>query len=274
MLTRETHRLLSGRVWQVYAGGAGAPLLWLHGMTGVAADDPLLAVLGEHHRVHAPVAPGFADLAELAQIDDIRDLVLDYDDLLEALGLRTAVLVGHSFGAMVAAEIAAHCPHRAAALVLLSPVGLWSDAHPVADIFAQPAGEMDQLLWHDPAARERFRTRLADRAAGGSAAEQMITLVSSLAAVTKFLWPIPDKGLRKRLPRIAAPTLVVFGAEDRFVPCRYGEEFRAGLRHGAVALVPEAGHMVPYEKTHEVAGLVGDFLRSARAAHNGKEERS
>ena len=55
---------------------------------------------------------------------------------------------------MIAAEIAAHFPGRAEQLVLLAPFGMWNDAYPVADIFAMPYTQIDDILWHDPAKRE------------------------------------------------------------------------------------------------------------------------
>jgi len=264
MLARETVRLGNGHSWQVYSGGAGPALLWLHGLTGIAEDDPVAVALAQTYSVIAPVAPGFTDLEELSEIDNIHDLALAYDDLLGGLPLAPTIIVGHSFGAMVAAEIAAHCPGRVEILALLSPLGLWNEAYPVADIFAVPPTQMDDLLWHDGAARDAFRARRAAAAEKQSLADQLITVMRGLSAVTKFTWPIPDKGLRKRLPRITASTLVLFGAEDRFVPRRYAGDFRAGLRHGETAIIPGAGHMVPYEKTGEIVGLVNRLVKGAR----------
>ncbi len=148
-----------------------------------------------------------------------------------AMGLReTMAIVGHSFGGMIAAELAAHFPDRATRLVLIAPVGLWNDAYPVADIFAVPVGEMDQLLWHDKAAREAHAARIsAASAAGQDQIEQILSLTRNLTSLTKILWPIPDRGLRRRLRRIAAPTLVLFGASDAFVPARYGADFASGI---------------------------------------------
>ncbi len=65
----ETIALASGRRWQVYSGGAGPDLLWLHGLRGVDPADPLLVALQTRYRVTAPVAPGFNDLDELSQIE-------------------------------------------------------------------------------------------------------------------------------------------------------------------------------------------------------------
>ena len=262
-MSSDTVTLRSGRRWQVYSGGEGAPLVWLHGLRGVDPADPTLVALQKSHRVTAPVAPGFNDLAEINNINNIHELALDYDDLIEALGLRAFTLVGHSFGAMIAAEIAAHFPARAARLVLLAPFGLWNDAYPVADVFAVPGAQLDDLLWHDASARERFAPQPAPDADLKAVAAERIKLAQSLTAVTKFVWPIPDRGLRRRLPRIACPVLAVFGGEDQVVPPRYAEDFKAGLRDARTAVVAGAGHMLTYERPGEVARMLEEFVRAA-----------
>jgi pimeloyl-ACP methyl ester carboxylesterase len=260
MLTSETIRLASGRSWRVFGGGSGAPLLWLHGPRGVAAADPLLEALAAQRRIIAPLAPGFDDLEQLGEIDTIHELVLDYDDLLRGQKLPSLPIIGHSFGGMIAAELAAHYPDRATRLVLIAPVGLWNDAYPVADLFARPVGEMDQILWRDVAARDAYTAHAAAGVAGDSELEQMLGLTRNLTALTKFIWPIPDKGLRRRLRRIAAPSLIVFGADDAFVPARYAGDFAKGIATAEALVIPGAGHMVPYEKTAEVAQATLRFL--------------
>ena len=261
MLASEEVRLRSGRNWHVFRGGSGPELLWLHGLRGVDAADPLLTELEKTHRVVAPVAPGFTDLEEVADIGDIHELALDYDDLLRGLKLGGLPIVGHSLGAMMAAELAAHFPERATRLVLLGPVGLWNDAYPVGDVFALPVAEMDRMLWHDTAARDAYAARLSASDAAKSQVDQILSITRSVASVTKFVWPIPDKGLGKRLRRITAPTLVVFGSDDAFVPPRYAQDFAAGIARCETAIVKGAGHMAPYEKTAEVAALIEKFLK-------------
>src|ERR1700730_15481988 len=115
-----TEALASGRRQVLNAAGIGSPVVWLHGLGGVEPNDPLLAALAREHRVIAPLPPGFRDLEELEGLATFHDLALHYDDLLEALRLESVTLVGHSFGAMTAAEVAAHFPRRVSALVLLS----------------------------------------------------------------------------------------------------------------------------------------------------------
>jgi pimeloyl-ACP methyl ester carboxylesterase len=260
MLIGETVRLPSGRAWRVFRGGEGREILYLHGPHGIDPADPFLAALGLRHRVVAPLAPGFADLDELAEIDNVHDLALDYDDLIRGLDIGPVPIVGHSFGAMMAAELAAHFPDRVARLVLIAPVGLWNDAYPVADIFAAPVLEMEGMLWRDASAREAHAARMKELASGSDEAEQMIAVARSLTALAKFIWPIPDKGLRRRLKRIAAPTLALFGADDRFIAPRYAEDFTRGIADAEAAVVAGAGHMAPYEKTEEISALIARFL--------------
>ena len=265
-MNSEIVSLPNGRRWQVYSGGEGPQILWLHGLRGVDPADPTLAALQTRYRVTAPVAPGFNDLDELARIDNIHELALDYDDLVDALGLIGFTLIGHSFGAMIAAEIAAHFPGRAEQLVLLAPFGMWNDAYPVADIFAMPYTQIDDILWHDPAKRDTFARRVATDADVKIVAEQTVTLARNLTAVTKFVWPIPDRGLRRRLPRIACPALVLFGAEDRVVSSRYADDFKAGLHGANTAVVADAGHMLPYEQPEQVKHRFEEFVRAVKTA--------
>ena len=260
MLTSESLRLKTGRSWHVSSGGTGAPLLWLHGLSGIHKSDPLVAVLERKHRIIAPLAPGSRDLAEIDEIGNIHELALDYDDLLEHLNFEGGIIVGHSFGAMVAAEIAAHFPRRAKKLVLLAPVGLWNENYPGRDVFAEPFAAVESFLWHDKQAREALIARRSNEDGPVSDAERLIAIAQSLTAVTKFVWPLPEKGLRKRLPRVVAETLAVFGAEDTFISPRYAEDFKRCLPKLQTAVIKGAGHMLPYERTEEVAGLVEKFL--------------
>ncbi len=263
MLTSEKIKLKNGRAWQVYAGGTGPKLVFLHGLNGISTSDPLLGALERKHSVIAPVAPGFNDLAEIDEIGNVHELALDYDDLLEHFGIDGAMIIGHSFGAMVGAEIAAHFPRRAKQLVLLAPVGMWNDAYPVKDIFAEPYMQIENLLWHDQEARAALASRRSNEEGPQSEAERIIAVAQTLTAVTKFTWPIPDKGLRKRLPRISAATLALFGEKDGFISPRYAEDFGRGLRLGQTTIVKGAGHMLPYEKTEDVLALIDRFLAAS-----------
>jgi pimeloyl-ACP methyl ester carboxylesterase len=242
----------------VYEVGDGPPLVWLHGLYGVDADAAVLESLAERYRVYAPVAPGFANLDDLTDLRDVHDVALHYDDVLDALAVDETVLAGYSFGAMMAAEYAAHYPRRVSRLVLISPVGLWNDAYPVADLWGLPAPELPRLLYAD--------LDKAPRTDGSSAGvEAIVKLVSGMTSVARFLWPIPDRGLARRLYRVAAPTLIVHGERDAFVPVQYAHDFAAALAHADVVVIPEAGHMLLAEAPRPTLQAVDAFLSRQEA---------
>lgn len=256
----ETLDLFSNHHQVVFRAGEGPPLVWLHSLYGVEADSSIIHALARQYSVYAPLAPGFANLAELDNIRDIHDLALHYDDILQALGLASPIVAGHSFGAMLAAELAAHVPDHVSRLVLASPLGLWNDEYPVADIFSVPAQQMPTLLYAN-----------MEHAPGGTATpdiEAIVALAQGMTTVARFLWPIPDRGISRRLHRILAPTLIIHGAEDQFVPPHYADEFVAMMPRASSEIVPEAGHMLFAEAFDASLAAVSRFLTRVEVLSN------
>jgi pimeloyl-ACP methyl ester carboxylesterase len=85
-------------------------------------------------------------------------------------------------------------------------------------------------------------------------------LVWALGCTGKFVWPIPDKGLEQRLYRISAPTLIVWGEQDRLIPASYADDFAARISGSKVAIVPGAGHIPQVEATDTTYTVVDGFL--------------
>ena len=94
---------------RVLQAGEGEPLLYVHGAGGLFWD-PLLDALAATHHVIAPEHPGAGDSQGLEHVEDLWDLVLYYNELLDSFGVERAAVVGHSFGGMVAAELASTSP--------------------------------------------------------------------------------------------------------------------------------------------------------------------
>lgn len=246
---------------QYLRGGTGEPLLFLHG-SGSLREGAYLDELAEQFTLYAPWHPGFGPSEGSEHIEDIIDLALYYHDLMDELAIDSAHVVGHSLGGMLAAELAALCAHRVKNLVLVNPVGFWRDEEPVLDFFSLSQEQMMPYIWHDPEseiARETYRIP-EDRKAR---AEMMLERARSLATAGKFLWPIPDRGLKRRIHRIQAPTLVIWGDADRLVPPSYAEDFRSRLRDARVEVLSECGHMPMFEKRAEFVALVTDFLTAS-----------
>src|SRR5260370_15679699 len=122
---------MGGKAIQLFTGGAGAPLLFLHG-AGVYWWMPAHELLAARHRVHAPVHPGFGVSEGYEEIEGMDDLVFHTLDVMDALGLERADVVGLSLGGWLAAELALRHPGRVNRLVLVDAAGtpgpVWSSA--------------------------------------------------------------------------------------------------------------------------------------------------
>lgn len=238
--------------------GSGAPLLFLHSEWGPPAPE-LVDALADGLRVLLPSHPGFGATTGTEQLHDLPDLLYYYLDLLDALDLRDLPLVGHGLGGMIAAELAALQPERFSRLVLIAPLGLWNDAYPVLDFFAATPVELAAALYHDPespAAKARAAVPPEDE---GYLAF-MLERAKSMATAAKYLWPIPNRGLARRLHRIRVPTLLLWGESDGIVPTRYGADFQRLLPRAEFATIPAAGHLPDAEQPAELAARIARFV--------------
>jgi pimeloyl-ACP methyl ester carboxylesterase len=247
---------------RVHVKGAGPAVMFLHGPWGLTWG-PFLDALAQQFTVYAPEHPGTSagDPEVIQHVDSLWDLVLCYDELLEALRLGEVMLAGHSFGAMMACEVAALRPARVRRLVLLDPIGLWRDDAPVVNWMLLAPAEMAAHVFDTPdgpAARAMFA--VPDDPEEGALARTRLTW--AMGATGKFIWPIPDKGLRKRIHRITAPTLLVWGAADRLVPRAYAQEFAGRLPDARLEVVAGAGHAPHLEQPEATARAVGAFLKT------------
>jgi pimeloyl-ACP methyl ester carboxylesterase len=255
-------KLWQGKIeTEIEVTGHGPPLVFLHGPWGLAGDKDFIGLLAATHTVYAPRHPGTSerDSEAVHQIDDWLDLVVYYGELFDRLELSQVVLAGHSFGGMLACEIAAALPERVSRLILIDPVGLWRDDLPVknwmilspaalrAALFADPDGEPAQKFFAVP-------SKTAARV------EAQAARIWSLACTGKFVWPIADKGLKKRIHRIAMPTLIVWGKKDGVIAPAYADEFARRIADARVATIDGAGHLPHIEQAERVAQATRDFL--------------
>ena len=238
-------------------GGAGPALVYLHGAGGVTADDPLLADLATTHTVYAPLIPGYGDSEECPEIRDMLDFTLHTWDVVAALGLTDPVLVGHSMGGMIAAEMAAIQPNDLSRLALICPAGLWDDDHPIADLFATLPFEMPALLFHDAVAGAAMLTAGRNVTDPNFLQTYLVNNARQLGMAGRILFPIPERGLQQRMYRIKAQTVVIWGDSDRLIPPVYAHGFKKGIAGAELVSIPEAGHMVTLEKP----GVVAEAIR-------------
>jgi pimeloyl-ACP methyl ester carboxylesterase len=256
-------------VWQnkvdthVKIAGSGPPVVFLHGAGGLTWD-PFLDRLAAQYTVYAPEHPGThpGDPDAIQPIESLWDLVVYYYELFDKLDLRSPAIVGHSFGGMMAAELAATAPERVSKLVLISPIGFWRDDAPVRNwMIITPATDLPKYLFADPegAVAQQIFGPPADPA---QAVDAQIQMVWSMACTGKFVWPLPDKGLKKRIHRLSAPSLIVWGKQDALVPPVYAEEFASRMSDARIEYVDNAGHLPHLEQLEHVSGVITEFLKT------------
>lgn len=249
----------------VQIAGQGPPLVYFHPAAGLAWD-PFLGELAQQHTIYAPQFPGThpSDPRAIHDVEAWWDVVLLYEEALRRLELSAVPAVGQSFGGMLAAELAAHYPRLFDRLVLLDPIGLWLNDTPVANWIAAPPEELPNLLFYDPAS-EAAQAMLAMPDDPDEAAAAQAALVWALGCTGKFCWPVPDRGLRKRLHRVTTPTLIVWGENDALAPVAYAAEFDRLLPHSQVVTIPNCGHIPQVEQTKTTLEAVQPFLADGAA---------
>jgi pimeloyl-ACP methyl ester carboxylesterase len=82
----------------------------------------------------------------------------------------------------------------------------------------------------------------------------------TMASILQFIWPLPDKGLAKRLYRVNAPTLLVWGGQDRLVDPAYGDAFASAIPGARLEVIDGAGHLPQLEQAERTTAVVTEFL--------------
>src|SRR5262245_8494567 len=212
---------VQGIATHLFEAGApeAPPLLYLHGAMLGNLWLEYHRALARHFHLFAPDIPGFGLTPRPDWMRDMSDYVLYFRDLLDALGLEQPLLVGHSLGGWMAAEVAVWYPERVDRLVLADATGIRVKGAPLADFFAMTAGERLAICFDDFSA-----------AAPLIPAEVTVDIIMDgyrqLTTLASLAWnPSFDPKLERRLQRLRCPTLVLWGETDRLIPLAYGEAF-------------------------------------------------
>jgi pimeloyl-ACP methyl ester carboxylesterase len=257
--TLETRR--GARVRVLEAGPEdGRPVVFLHGVAGLVEDHAFLERLAERHRVLAPELPGYGESEGEELLEDMLDFALHGWDVVDGLGLRRPALIGHSMGGMIAAEMACLNPGGLDRLVLVDALGLWLDEHPVPDLFTFLPFQFGDVLFHDPERGAALLTGGLDFSDDAALREFFVGNARRLGTAGKILFPVPNRRVSKRLYRAVVDTLVVWGESDGLVPPAHADRWGELLPCASVVRIPEAGHMVPYERPDALAEEVLRFL--------------
>ena len=216
-MTRSEETLkIGGKAVQLFTGGAGPPLLYLHG-AGTYWWMP----------VHD-------------------------------LGLERVDVVGLSLGGWLAAELALRHPGRVHRLVLVDAAGTRVPGVVREDLFMASPAKARQLLFADPSS-----ALAAELVPDVPAPERLEAALRGREAAARLLWNphVQYRKLTSRLGRIKAPTLVVWGAQDRVLPLALGETYQRGIPGATLTTIEGCGHLPPLEAPERFAHIVLDFLR-------------
>ena len=255
----EAERLsLRGVDLQILRGGAGPPLLLLHGLGPVEPDAPVLDLLAAHAEILAPTHPGFGHAPRPDDFETVYDLVRLYLDVLDHLAYAKVTLMGLSFGGWLAAEIAATCPHRLDKLVLVGAVGIKvsdRETPDILDLFNTAPAVVERRRWHDPAKWAPDYDAMSDDA--------LVAHARNRDALCLYAWDpyMHNPRLKRWLPRIAVPTLALWGASDGVVKPAYGRAYSALIPGARFEVIEAAGHHPEIEQSVAFAERVVAFLR-------------
>lgn len=239
----------------VYAIGHGYPLLYLHG-AGTFPGFDFARRLANHCRVIIPHHPGFGETADSAEAATMEGLVEHYARLVPMLDLGDFSLAGFSLGGWIAAEMAASGRFRISKLALIAPAGLVDHQHPVPDLSVVPPDALPGYLTHDPQIAGSYFPKTPDPGFGAALGREMTAFGRLLRH-----GPQGDPTLEARLPMIGAPTLLLWGREDRMRPFGQSEAWLRSLPRSELQALPAVGHLV-FEEQPDAADLLQRFMLS------------
>jgi pimeloyl-ACP methyl ester carboxylesterase len=239
-------------------GGAGEPLLFLHGASGAPVILPFMEKLAQRFDVLVPEHPGYGLSDEPEWLENIHDAAYFYLDFLKHLDLNRVTVVGSSMGGWIAMEMAVRNTSRIRSLVLVSPAGIRAPGVEPADIFLLPQEEVVRRLFHDPTLAE---ARLAEPVTP----ESLDISLKNRHTTARLAWEprLHDPHLAKWLHRIELPVQIIWGEEDRILPVQFVDTYRKLMPRAQVAIVKNAGHLPHAEKPQEFCELVVRFIEGA-----------
>jgi pimeloyl-ACP methyl ester carboxylesterase len=258
MSVAETTQTIAGCATRIMRRGSGAPLLFLHGAGGAPTWLPFMQTLSESFDVIVPEHPGFGGSEMPDWLDNVGDLAYFYLDLIDQFGLKGVNLIGQSLGGWIAAELAVRNDSKLNTLMLVAAAGIYVKGVPRTDSFMLSPEESVRVLVHDQT--------LADKMLDvPESDERTMTLLKNRLTTAKLAWQprFYNPDLAKWLRRIQAPTLVLWGAEDRLVPPAYAPAYQALIPGSKLKIFPDCGHLPHAERPDEFVGAVAGFIGEA-----------
>lgn len=234
------------RIHAVEFGGAGEPLVLLHGLSGSARWwGRNVRALAKEFRVVVPDVIGFGRTRCPGPLPDMDRTAEVLAEWLERTSPGPVNLVGHSMGGQIAVHLAARFPERVKRLVLVDAAGI-----------ARPVTPLNLM---------RFAAEVAPPSRWGDPSFLPVIVGDALTAgprtLLRALLHIVRDDVCPLLPGIRAPTLVVWGERDTLVPLAHAEEFRREIPDARLVILPGAAHNPMVDRANDFNRVVAGFLR-------------
>jgi len=244
-------------------GEGDLPLVFLHYWGGsLRTWNHVVDALSATHRTLATDHRGWGHSDAPPSGYSLADLATDAEGVIEALNLRSYVLVGHSMGGKVAQLLASRRPKGLAGLVLVAP-------SPPSPLVMPP--EARRMMAAAYATRETVEAAidqvLTAKVLAPRDHEQVIEDSLRGAPQAKAAWPLATslEDISKEVIAIDVPTVVVAGELDRVDSVEtLTAELLPRIPHAALRVLAGAGHLSPLESPKELARLIADFVRELR----------
>ncbi len=268
---------LHGRRTVYRIAGSGPPVVLVHGMLNSSSHWQSVALsLADNYTVIAPDLIGHGDSAAPRGDYSLGAHAASIRDLLTAMGIERATIVGHSLGGGVAMQFFYQFPARVERLVLISSGGLGHEVSPMLRTAALPGMSGALSL----AAHPRLLAAMWD--AGKRLRARGVRHGAYVQAVARALRPLERPQAREaflqtlravidvRGQRVSAtdrlyllesmPTLIVWGERDNTIPLRHGREAHEAIPHSRFSTLPRAAHFPHLEDPQALAGVLREFL--------------
>ena len=259
--------------------GSGPPVVLIHGMVNSSLHWEVVASrLADRYTVIAPDLIGHGDSATPRGDYSLGAHAASIRDLLAALGIDRASIVGHSLGGGVAMQFFYQFPQRTERLALVSSGGLGRDVSPMLRGAAIPGASA--LLWL--AAHPRVLSAVSE--AGERLRQRGLARGVYLQAIARALGPLEQPGARKaflgtlrsvidvhgqhvsardRLYLLTSfPTLIVWGGRDHTIPVSHGREAHEAIPGSRFETLPGAAHFPHLEDPEGLAAVLVDFMQT------------
>jgi pimeloyl-ACP methyl ester carboxylesterase len=272
---------LHGRRVIYRVAGSGPPVVLIHGMLNSSSHWRSVALnLASDYTVIAPDLIGHGDSAAPRGDYSMGAHAASIRDLLAAIGVERASIVGHSLGGGVAMQFFYQFPQRVERLVLISSGGLGREVSPLLRTAALPGISALLSLTIHP----RLLGALTD--AGRRLRQREVRLGVYMQAIARALRPLENAGARQAFlqtlravidvhgQRVSAtdrlyllesmPTMIVWGERDNTIPLRHGRAAHEAIPHSQFKTLPRAAHFPHLEDPDALSEVLREFLASTQ----------